>query len=250
MQHDRSIAQSFGPRADAYLTSTVHAQGADLERLAQKIAATKGAAVLDVGCGGGHASFAIAPVAREVVAYDLIEAMLGVVKAEADKRGLTNIRTQQGFAEELPFESASFDWVVSRYSAHHWRNVERALDEVRRVLKPGGQVCFIDVAGGPEPLLDTHLQALELLRDPSHVRNYSSGEWLAFFKAASFEAEVAQRWRLPIEFKSWITRIGTSEDRVAAIRSLWAAAPTEVRRYYEVQDDLSFELDVLMIQAR
>lgn len=250
MQHDRSIAQSFGPRADAYLTSTVHAQGADLETLAQKIAATEGAAVLDVGCGGGHASFAIAPVAREVVAYDLIEAMLGVVKAEADKRGLTNIRTRQGFAEELPFESASFDWVVSRYSAHHWRHVERALYEVRRVLKPGGQVCFIDVAGGPEPLLDTHLQALELLRDPSHVRNYSSGEWLAFFKAASFEAEVVQRWRLPIEFKSWIMRIGTSDDRIAAIRSLWSSAPTEVRRYYEVQDDLSFELDVVMIQAR
>jgi len=78
MQHDRAITQSFGPQAQAYLTSQVHATGRDLELLTEAIAETPAAKVLDLGCGAGHASFAAASVAGEVVSYDLTEAMLRV----------------------------------------------------------------------------------------------------------------------------------------------------------------------------
>jgi ubiquinone/menaquinone biosynthesis C-methylase UbiE len=250
MEHNQSIAQSFGPQAEAYLTSSVHSSGADLNLLANAIRATDHSRVLDLGCGAGHASFAAAPFASEVIAYDLTESMLKVVAATAAERGLSNIRTRRGSVESLPYDAATFDWVISRYSAHHWRNLQQALREIRRVLKPGGQVCFIDVAGGPEPLLDTHLQTVELLRDPSHVRNYTSEEWLRFFAEHFSQPKIDLRWRLPIEFSSWITRIGTPADRVAALHSFWSGAPAEVRAYYGLQDDLSFELDVLMISAR
>jgi SAM-dependent methyltransferase len=176
--------------------------------------------------------------------------MLTVVAAEAEKRGLDNLSTVQGSAEQLPFEDASFDWVISRYSAHHWKHLPKAMREVRRVLKRGGQVCFIDVAGGPEPLLDTHIQAVELLRDPSHVRDYTEQEWLAFFEASRLTPTLVSTWRLPIEFSAWITRIGTPADGVAAIRTLWSVAPAEVKEYFSVGEDLSFELDSIMIQAQ
>jgi SAM-dependent methyltransferase len=126
----------------------------------------------------------------------------------------------------------------------------RALGEVRRVLKPGGRVLFIDVAGADDPLFDTHLQAVEVLRDGSHVRNYRADEWVAFFAAAGCPASVRQRWRISIEFASWIARMRTPAERAAAIRSLWANAPDEVRDYYGVQPDGSFMLDVVMIEAR
>jgi ubiquinone/menaquinone biosynthesis C-methylase UbiE len=250
MQHDQSVAQSFGPQAEAYLTSAVHSSGADLSLLGDAIRATGRPRVLDLGCGAGHASFAAAPFASEVIAYDLTESMLNVVAAAAAERGFANIRTQRGSVELLPYDDAEFDWVISRYSAHHWRDVRRALREIQRVLKPGGQVCFIDVAGGPEPLLDTHLQTVELLRDPSHVRNYTEEEWLRLFEEHFSQAKIDLRWRLPIEFSSWIARIGTPADRVAALHSFWSGAPAEVRAYYGLQNDLSFELDVLMISAR
>jgi ubiquinone/menaquinone biosynthesis C-methylase UbiE len=249
MQHENAVTRSFGPQAQAYLASQVHSTGKDLELLARVIAETPNARVLDLGCGAGHASFAAAPVAGEVVSYDLTEAMLRVVEQAAAGRGLTNVRTMRGSVEKLPFANASFDWVVSRYSAHHWRDLDAALAEIARVLSPGGQVCLIDVMGGPEPLLDTHLQALELLRDPSHVRNYTETEWLARFREHSLPARVSHRWRLPIEFTSWIARIGTHADRVAAIRTFWASAPVEVREHYAVAGDLSFELDVAMLLA-
>lgn len=247
MKHETTIAQSFGPAANAYLTSSVHAQGEDLKILAAMVSATPSARVLDLGCGAGHAAFAAASSAAEVVAYDLTEEMLAVVKAEAARRELSNISSQAGSADKLPFPNASFNWVVSRYSAHHWRNLPLALAEVKRVLKPGGSICFIDVAGGPEPLFDTWLQSIELLRDPSHVRDLTEQEWLNHFKAAGLNVRIERRWRLPIDFTAWITRIGTPKDHVAAIQSLWKAAPAEVRGAYSLQPDFSFELDALML---
>jgi ubiquinone/menaquinone biosynthesis C-methylase UbiE len=249
MKHHDQVADAFGSTAAAYLTSQTHASGADLQMLAAEIASTPGADVLDLGCGAGHASFACAPHAHSVVAYDIAEPMLAVVASAARERGMDNIRTQQGPAERLPFADASFDWVVSRFSAHHWHDLPHALAEVRRVLKPGGRVLFIDVAGADHPLLDTHLHAVELLRDGSHVRNYRADEWLDWFAAAGFTANVRERWRLPIEFASWIARMRTPAERAQAIRSIWEGAPDEVREYYGVQADGSFLLDALMIEA-
>lgn len=265
MKHHDQVADAFGSTAAAYLTSPTHASGADLQTLAEAIAATPGVAtpgvatrgvttpdaiVLDMGCGAGHASFAVAPYAKEVVAYDIAPPMLATVQAAAKERGLANIRTQQGAAESLPFVDHSFDWVISRMSAHHWHDVPLALAEVRRVLKPGGRVLFIDIAGNDHPLLDTHLQAVELLRDGSHIRNYRADEWLAFFAAAGFHASIRERWRIDIEFASWVARMRTPETRVVAIRSLWAHSPDEVRARFDVQEDGSFKLDALMVEAQ
>jgi ubiquinone/menaquinone biosynthesis C-methylase UbiE len=249
MRHEQSISESFSPNAQMYLTSPIHSAGADLDFLARSVAALDQPKVLDLGCGAGHASFAIAPFAQEVIAFDLTRAMLEVTAAAAKERSLSNISTTQGSVEELPFNSRQFDFVVSRYSAHHWNDVPRALQEVKRVLKPGGQVCFIDLTGAPAPLLDTHLQAVELARDPSHVRSYTNPEWLSFFQAALFDARIEQKWRVTTEFSSWVSRIGTSAERIAAIRCLWSSAPSEVRDYFKLQDDLSFEVDAVMILA-
>jgi ubiquinone/menaquinone biosynthesis C-methylase UbiE len=250
MKHQEQVADAFGSTAAAYLTSHVHATGKDLQTLAAEVAATPGVKVLDMGCGAGHASFAVAPHAAAVVAYDLAPPMLATVAAAAIERGFSNITTQQGAAESLPFDDASFDWVISRLSAHHWHDVPQALAEVRRVLKPGGRVIFIDIAGSDHPLLDTHLQAVEVLRDGSHIRDYRADEWIAFFDRAGFSANVRERWRMPLEFEAWVTRMRTPQPRVAAIRSIWDNAPDEVKQYFAVQADGSFELDALMIEAR
>ncbi|MBS0976288.1 SAM-dependent methyltransferase, partial [Serratia rubidaea] len=55
--HHDVVDRQFGAQANAYLTSAVHAQGNDLQRLGQLLAAYPQARVLDLGCGAGHASF-------------------------------------------------------------------------------------------------------------------------------------------------------------------------------------------------
>lgn len=244
------VARQFGPQAGAYVQSAVHARGPDLDALAALLERERPGRLLDLGCGGGHVSFTAAPFAGEVVAYDLSDAMLVAVAQEAERRKLSNIVTTQGEVESLPFPDDSFDVVASRYSAHHWRSLQAGLSEARRVLKPSGLAVFMDVAAPEWPVADTFLQAVELLRDPSHGRDFSRIEWEAHLAAAGFKPEEVTERRLRLEFSSWVARIRTPEAHVAAIRSLEQGASADVARHFEIEPDGSFTLDTVSLVAR
>jgi ubiquinone/menaquinone biosynthesis C-methylase UbiE len=247
--HEGVVERQFGSRAQAYLGSAVHAGGADLAALAALVDPERRPRVLDLGCGAGHVSFAAAPRAGEVVAYDLSADMLKVVARAAAERGLGNIVTQQGAVERLPFADRSFDCVLSRFSAHHWRDVEAGLGEAQRVLKPAGVAGFVDVVSPGAPLLDTYLQAVELLRDPSHVRDYSRAEWQAALLRAGFVPGAVAMHRLSLDFASWIERMGTPQLHADAIRALQRAMAESVERHFAIAADGSFELDVALFEA-
>ncbi|AML59833.1 SAM-dependent methyltransferase YafE [Serratia rubidaea] len=248
--HHDVVDRQFGAQANAYLTSAVHAQGNDLQRLGQLLAAYPQARVLDLGCGAGHASFTAAAQVAQVVAYDLSAQMLAVVAQAAHARGLDNIQTQQGMAETLPFADGEFDLVISRYSAHHWHDVGLALREVKRVLKPGGRAIMMDVVSPGHPLLDIYLQTVEALRDTSHVRNYAPGEWTGMLTAAGLLVEEVTADRLPLEFGSWVARMRTPETLVAAIREFQRSMSEEVVRHFAIQPDGTFTSDIMMLVAR
>jgi ubiquinone/menaquinone biosynthesis C-methylase UbiE len=117
MQQRDLAARQFGSTAAQYLTSTVHATGADLDRLADLVRASQVSNALDLGCGAGHASFALARGgAQRVVAYDVSIQMLDVVAAEATAREHRQIETCAGPAERTPFHDASFDLVATRHN--------------------------------------------------------------------------------------------------------------------------------------
>lgn len=247
--HEALVAGQFGSRAGAYLTSAVHAQGADLQALAALVRGQSQARVLDLGCGGGHVSFNVAAHVREVVAYDLSPDMLQVVGRAARERGLENVTTTQGMAEALPFEDASFDYVLSRYSAHHWRDFEAGLREAARVLKPGGTAGFVDAVSPGPALLDTYFQAIEVLRDPSHVRDYARAEWERALTGAGLIPGATTAYRVRLDFAVWIERMQTPKVQADAIRALLAAASRSVTRHFEVGPDGSFTIDVAFFQA-
>jgi len=247
--HETLVTAQFGPRAAAYVTSLTHSQGEDLTQLAAMVAGQGQARVLDLGCGGGHATFAVAPHVKEVVAYDLSQDMLGAVAAEAKRRGLNNIATRQGAVESLPFANAEFDIVVTRFSAHHWSDLGAALKEARRVIKPDGRAAFIDTLSPGTPKLDTFLQAFELFRDPSHVRNYSEAEWRTALTRAGFGVTAVTPRRVPIAFQAWIERMKTPAVQAEAIRAVQRQVSAEVARHFAVAADGSFELDAGTIEA-
>jgi ubiquinone/menaquinone biosynthesis C-methylase UbiE len=192
----------------------------------------------------------MAPHAGEVVACDLSPGMLQAVAGAAAERGLSNIVTELAAAERLPFADASFDLVATRFSAHHWRDLDAGLREARRVARPGAPAVLIDAMAPADPLLDTHLQAVELLRDASHVRDYAVPEWTAAAGRAGFAVERITVERIRIEFASWIARMATPDLLAQAVRALQAAAAQEVRDHFGIEPDGSFQLQVLVLEAR
>jgi ubiquinone/menaquinone biosynthesis C-methylase UbiE len=70
----------------------------------------------------------------------------------------------------LPFEDASFDTVVSRSAVHHFPDPAAAFREMARVVRVGGRVITVDVQSAETADEAALHNALEILRDPSHVR--------------------------------------------------------------------------------
>ena len=242
--HEQTVQSQFDPRAQAYLTSTVHSAGPDLERAKVLVseAVPSGARALDIGCGAGHLSFALAPHVARMVAFDPSPSMLAAVSKTAAAKGLAGVETRQGNAESLPFDDGSFHLVCTRYSTHHWTRLEEAVREMARVLAPGAHALVIDTIGHDDPLVDTFMQSIELLRDTSHVRNRSSREWRSLLRSAGMlELECAE-WATRLDFASWVERMRTPADRVAVIRSLQEGAPREVREALAIEPDGSFTI--------
>lgn len=104
--------------------------------------------VLEIGPGPGMLARRVAArlPAVEYTGVDIDGAMVARATAAADESGFAGrVRFVEGDVAALPFEDASFDLVVSTFSVHHWPDAEAGFREVRRVLRPDGEVVIIDL---------------------------------------------------------------------------------------------------------
>ena len=112
------------------------------------MAMDKPMAVLDVGCGTGCLTRLIAdrmpPGGGWITGIDAAEKMIEVAKRKAGPR---RVQFEAALAEDLPYPPASFDRVVSTFFFHHIdaRLKTRAIEEIWRVLRPGGRAVILDV---------------------------------------------------------------------------------------------------------
>jgi SAM-dependent methyltransferase len=100
--------------------------------------------LLDIGCGSGLYFPTLSRRAGRVVGIDISKEMVKAARTLIDVKKLGNIEVLEGSAEELPFPDESFDAVLGFDVLHHIQDVERALQEVKRVLRPGGKFVSIE----------------------------------------------------------------------------------------------------------
>ena len=99
--------------------------------------------ILDVGAGTGFLSLILAEMGYDVVGIDLSEEMIRRAKEKAAEQGVElKVKFKVGDAEALPFESGVFDAIVNRAVLWTLPEPKKALDEWKRVLKPGRKLCF------------------------------------------------------------------------------------------------------------
>jgi SAM-dependent methyltransferase len=132
------------------------------ELVVQGAALFPGMHVLDLASGSGEPalslSAAVGPEGR-VTATDLIREMLQIAEENAAARNIKNIVFRAADAEQLPFPAGLFDRVTCRFGIMFVPDIQKALAEMRRVLKPGGRVSFITWGSIEEnPLFSTMLR--------------------------------------------------------------------------------------------
>ncbi|MGA3403405.1 MAG: class I SAM-dependent methyltransferase [Acetobacteraceae bacterium] len=217
MDHLQRVQQAFTRQASQFATAAAVTHRDLVQRFTDAVPADAGAVVLDVACGPGIITAALAPRAREVVAFDLTPEMLAKARQRCAAAGLTNVSFREGSATDLPFPDASFDAVVTRLSIHHFQAPHRPLAEMARVLKPGGALVVADVVSSEAPEESALHNAIEILRDPSHVRMLPASELAALIEDAGLSIERRTTWDETREFEEWV-RIVDDPERVAPVR--------------------------------
>jgi ubiquinone/menaquinone biosynthesis C-methylase UbiE len=249
LDQKQSVQARFGPAAGNYASAGVHKSGPDLEAMLPAAAPTGSERVLDVGCGAGHTAIAFAPHVQSVDAVDLTPAMLEQTDKLAERAGARNLTTRLGDVEALPYPDRQFEIVTCRLCAHHFGQPGRALSEIARVLAPGGQLILVDIVSPEPPEQDTFLNTLEMLRDPSHVRDHSLSQWLAMLGAAGLAPELLATWPMRLDFERWLRRIGASPEAEVGLRALFGAASRGVRDHFEIAENLDFTITNALLRA-
>jgi SAM-dependent methyltransferase len=228
--------------------------------------------VLDLASGTGEPGISLAMrVGPEghVTALDLSSDLLEIAKERARQRGLTNFSTRQADAHNLPFPDASFDLVTCRFGVMFFAEVNKALAEIHRVLKPGGRCCF--VAWGPfdQPywsstmaIVHAHVGGpLMSPGGPDMFRFSRPGSLSAALRRVGFEAEEEIKtlpWTWPgavEEVWEYVQSVSTPFrpllERVP--KDKWEAIHSEVQatiRKYVDGDNVKFGIVVVLAAGR
>jgi ubiquinone/menaquinone biosynthesis C-methylase UbiE len=219
MDHLKRITDEFTRQAQTF---EVWAENVDADvgaRFGSALGHAARGRLIDVACGPGVVTAALAPNAASVVAFDATAEMLEKTKARCAKAGLRNVEFKSGNAESLPFADGEFDGAVTRAALHHFANPQRAIDEMFRVLRPGGVAVFADVISSENADESRLHNAIERLRDPSHVRMLPASELESGARQAGFRDLEAAAWDMDRELEEWLA-IVRDPDRVEPIRTV------------------------------
>ena len=168
--------------------------------------------VLDVAGGTGALAAALAGRVAEVTVSDVSEPMLAHVHAPA--------RAVVARAEQLPFPDGSFDLVACIRSLHHVDSPTRALDEMARVLRPGGRIVIEDFLADPDPDRARRWEEIERLRDHDHRRLLGAGEARSRLLADGLTVDAEEQWVERRDVVRWLALADTGGEAAKRVREL------------------------------
>jgi len=219
--HNQLIVEQFTRMAAPFAEMPAHSDHTSMQLLIDSASIGSDDRVLDVCCGPGLVSCAVAPKAGHVTGIDVTPAMIEQAERLQYKRGLSNVNWEVGDGAALPFPAASFSVVLSRYAFHHLLHPTGVLREMSRVCQCGGRVVLADVFSTSE-----HQRALydriEKLRDPSHVSALALQEMRELFEEAGLAIIRTEFYRLGVELEALLAGTRTAPTAADQVRRLLA----------------------------
>ena len=219
MDYRARINEEFSRQAETFLAATALTEHTLVDRIVNAIAPMEAMRILDLGCGPGIITTALAPMVGEVVAVDLTREMLQKARERCLQAGVENVRFQLGTAESLPYRNGTFDTVVTRLTIHHFEDPKVAMLELARATRACGKVVVADIVTSEDHEEAELHNALEVLRDPSHVRMLPSSRLLSIMQESSLSIVSEAIWEQQRRFDEWV-RIVNDPGRTAPLHTV------------------------------
>jgi ubiquinone/menaquinone biosynthesis C-methylase UbiE len=184
--HSRMNARKWDARAERYDRALLGLMKFMQRRTLALAPLRPGLSFLDIGCGTGWAVRYVARLLHRQGQFhgiDVSPRMIDKAKEHTGEGDSTHFLV--GDAEALPFADASFDLVICTNSFHHYRDPGQVLQEIRRALRPGGQVRITDPTA--DDVVGKLMDRRQRRREPEHVRFYTSEEYGRMFAGAGFQ---------------------------------------------------------------
>jgi len=242
--------------ADAWLKWTPQIQewlGPATELMLDLAEVRPGQHVLDIAAGAGEpaitAAKRVAPSGR-VLATDISENILRLANSEALRQGISNLETRVMDGEHLDLPDGQFDCVLSRVGLIYFPNQQRALAEIRRVLKPGGRIAamvfstpaqngFFSI---PVGIIRRHANLpAPLPGQPGPFSLGGGGVLEDAYRRAGFREITIQTVSAPVRMASAAACVQFEQESFGALHQMMGNLSEEARAatWAEVEDELS-----------
>ncbi|WP_249869843.1 class I SAM-dependent methyltransferase [Oceanobacillus saliphilus] len=233
MNEKEHVKKVFSKNRKAYVTSSTHSQGEDLQLLKDWLNPTADSILLDIATGGGHVVKQLSPFVKTAFATDITKDMLE--NTSKHLRDYPNIIYVIADAEYLPFLDHSFDSVTCRIAAHHFPQPSLFIKEVQRVLKPGGSFILIDNIAAENNDYDVYINKLEKMRDYSHVKSLQISKWKELFQKNNLTVTKERIRKKTLPFHEWVNRTLDKKQEIEKVHEFLLHAPEEIKEYYNIK---------------
>ncbi|MGN6665168.1 MAG: class I SAM-dependent methyltransferase [Solirubrobacterales bacterium] len=229
--YEDSIRAEFTHQTESFARNRIATAAETLDVVVDLVPADREASWLELACGPAAISRALAAKVGRVQGVDLTPAMVEKAREEAVAEGIDNAEFSVGDATALAFEDASFDGAVTRFSFHHIPAPQRVLEEMGRVVRPGGRVIVSDLLTDEDAAAQAWHQQIERLRDPSHWATPTPARLRAMGAAAGLELESERTIPVELDYEDWLRRGSAGEAAGDLIDRLLEEAPAEAESF-------------------
>lgn len=223
--YEDSIREEFTHQSRSFGASAAMSSAQTLGVLAELVPAEPRARWLDVACGPGVVSCAVAARVGTVTGVDLTPAMIDEAERKAREEGIDNVSFLLGDATALDFTDGSFDGAITRFSFHHIPVPSRVLAEMARLVRPGGWIVIGDQVTDDDGEGAAWHQEIERLRDPTHWASQRLGRLREMGEEAGLELEEERLVPIEIDYEDWLARGSAGQSASPLIDKLLATRP-------------------------
>lgn len=233
--HEDAIREEFTRQSQSFGNSPAMTSGQTLGALIELVPADAEARWIDVACGPGVISRAMASRVGSVSGVDLTPAMVEEAERRAREERIDNVSFTLGDATALDIADASFDGAITRLSLHHIPAPRRVVAEMARVVRPGGWVVISDLAADRDGEVAAWREEIERLRDPSHWACRTPESLRTMGAEAGLEIEREELVLVDIDFADWLARGSGGPGAASLIDRLLTLQPQGVESFQVVE---------------